>query len=97
MLVVEVGFKLDKDYSFYYYDKLLKDNGLINDYNIVTHDIYYSNQDLNGMSENEMKCACIRLRSCNNKDYEIQNNICNEINNKKVKKLFLKLFEHKIS
>ena len=97
MLVVEVGLKLDKDYSFYYYDKLLKDNGLTNDYNVVTHDIYYTNKDLNNMSENEMKCSCIRLRSCNDKDYVVQNNICNEISYKKVKKLFLKLFEHKIA
>ena len=62
MLVVEVGFKLNN--SLDYYDKILKENGLVNDYNVITHDIYYSSKDLNGLSENEMKCACIRLRSC---------------------------------
>ena len=97
MLIVEVGFKLDKDYDFYYYDKLLKDHGLFNDYNVVTHDVYYTNKDLNNMSENEMKSACIRLRSCNNKDYEVQNKLLGNIKNKKIKKLFLKLFERKLS
>ena len=97
MLVVEVGFKLDKDYGFYYYDNLLKDHGLLNIKNVVTHDIYYTNKDLNNMSENEMKSTCIRLRSCDNKDYEVQNNLLDDIKNKTVKKIFLKLFESKLS
>ena len=42
MLIVEVGFKLDKDYK--YYDNLLKRNGLNNDFNVITHDIYYTNK-----------------------------------------------------
>ena len=72
MLVVEVGIKLDK--SFEYYDDILKGNGLINDYQVVTHDIYYTNQGLEGLSENEMKKACIRLRSCDDGDFIVQNN-----------------------
>lgn len=78
MLVVEVGFKLNN--SFDYYDKLLKENGLTNDFNVTTHDIYYANQDLNNMSENEIKNACIRLRSCNNSDFKIENNLISELN-----------------
>ena len=95
MLIVEVGFKLDRDFD--YYDKLLKSKGLANDYNVTTHDIYYTNKDLNGMSENEMKNACIRLRSCNNNSFEIQNNLIDGLNKKKVSKLFLKGFEKKIT
>lgn len=97
MLEVELGILLDKDYGFYYYDKLLKDNGLINDKNVVTHDIYYTNKDLNGLSEFEMKEVCIRLRSVNNKDFVIQNNLITDIKSKKVKKLFLKLYERKLA
>ena len=56
MLIVEVGIKLDKDFE--YYDNLLKNNGLINDFKVITHDIYYTDKSLEGLSENEMKNAC---------------------------------------
>ena len=95
MHVIEVGFKLDK--SFKHYDTLLKSNGLVNDYNVITHDIYYSNKDLNGMTENEMKNACIRLRSCNNSSFDIQNNLIEGLNKKRVSKFFLKGFEKEIA
>ena len=73
MLVVEVGFKLDK--SLDYYDNILKQNGLENDFNCTTHDIYYTNANLNDLSENEMKEKCIKLRNVNFKDvYKIQGN-----------------------
>lgn len=94
MLIVEVGFKLKEDLK--YYDKVLKDHGLINDYNVITHDIYYTNKDLNGMSENEMKNACIRLRSCNNEDFKIQNNLLSEINIIGVEQKSLKEFEERL-
>ena len=94
MSVVEVGFKLNN--SFDYYDSLLKRNGLINDYNVITHDIYYTNQDLNGMSENEMKCACIRLRSCNDSDFKVQNNLIHELDISNVDSNSLAEFEKTI-
>ncbi len=78
MLVVEVGIKLNN--SFEYYDKMLKEKGLINDFNVITHDIYYTDKDLSGMSENEMKDACIRLRRCNDGEYKIQNNLIPNLN-----------------
>ena len=53
MLIVEVGIKLDKDFE--YYDNLLKNNGLVNDFKVTTHDIYYTDKNLDGLSENEMK------------------------------------------
>ena len=96
MIEYEVSFKLNKDYSYYYYDNLLKSKGLNNTFNCITHDMYYTNKDLDGMSEDEMKNACIRLRSINNKDYVIQNNLIDELDNKKVSKFFLKGFEKKL-
>ncbi len=94
MLIVEVGFKLNDDIK--YYDKMLKFKGLINDFNVVTHDIYYSNKNLDGMSENEMKNACIRLRSCNNKDFSLQNNLISELDVNTIKIDPLKEFEDKL-
>ena len=60
MLVVEVGFKLDKDLK--YYEKILKNHNAINRFNCKTHDIYWTDKKLDNMTENEMKNACIRLR-----------------------------------
>ena len=57
MLIVEIGIKLNNDLE--YYDKLLKSKGLECVFQTVTHDIYYTNKSLDGMSENEMKNACI--------------------------------------
>lgn len=73
MMIVEVGLLLDKDLS--YYDLILKNNGLINDFNCFTHDIYFTNSVLDNLSENEMKNKCIRLRSVNDKDYSVQNSL----------------------
>ena len=95
MLVVEVGFKLNNTLD--YYDKLLKMNGLVNDFNVVTHDIYYTNKDLNNLSENEMKNSCIRLRSCNNEKYKIQYNLISELDVKEIDLDKLKEFETKLS
>lgn len=82
-IIVEVAFKLEKELD--YYEKILMKNGLSKVFSVITHDIYYTKNNLDDMSEYEMKKACIRLRSCNNKDYDIQN--CNDeyINKKKVK------------
>lgn len=62
--VVELGIKLEKDLE--YYDNILKSNGLLNDFTVTTRDLYYSNKKLDGLSENEMKNSCIRLRSYDN-------------------------------
>lgn len=71
MKIVEVGLELKEDLS--YYDELLRKNGLINDFNCTTHDLYYANGDLNGDNEGLMKIRCIRLRSVNDSDFEVQN------------------------
>ena len=61
-LVVEVGFLLNK--KFRYYDKLLKNNGLSLVFKCKTHDIYFSkNKNFDGLTENQIKNSCIRLRN----------------------------------
>ena len=88
---VEVGFKLKNDFN--YYDNLLKDHGLLNDKVVITHDIYYTNKDLDNLSENDIKNACIRLRSVDDSDYLIQNNLISDIKDNFVLKDNLNSFE----
>ena len=95
MLVVEVGIKLDKDFE--YYDNLLKSRGLVNDFQVTTHDIYYTNKDLNNLNESEMKNACIRLRSFNDVNYKIQNNLINDLNITEVLNTELDDFEERLT
>ena len=59
-LVVEVGIKLKKDLA--YYENILKKAGAINTYNCETIDLYYTDKNLDGMSEKQMKDACVRYR-----------------------------------
>ena len=49
-------------------------NGMINDFSATIHDLYYTNQNLDGLTEKGMKNACIRLRSCGNTKYVLSNN-----------------------
>jgi len=69
MLVLEVGFKLDKSLIFYH-DMLIR-NGLTLDFSCITHDIYYTDKNLDGLTENQMKKSCIRLRYCDGINKEI--------------------------
>ena len=58
--ILEIGMKLDGD-LLYYHELLLKHNlNLI--YSCITHDVYYTKDNLDGMTENEMKKSCIRIR-----------------------------------
>ena len=94
MLVVELGVKLNNDFK--YYDNMLKSNGLKNDFKVLTYDIYCTNQSLEGLSENEMKKACIRLRSCNNGDYKVQNNLIRDLNIQEISDFELANFENSL-
>lgn len=60
MIKLEVGLKLEKDLK--YYKKILRKHNAINTFNCETHDIYWTNKNLDGLTEKEMKNACIRLR-----------------------------------
>lgn len=92
-LIVEIGIKLQN--NLLYYDKLLKQNGLQNGYNAITHDIYYTNKDLENKSEYEIKQECIRLRNSYQRTkaprdyYDIQNMFIKglKIDKVKIKKL----------
>lgn len=57
-IIVEVAFKLEKKLD--YYEKILMKSGLSKIFSVITHDIYYTKNNLDGMSEYEMKNACIR-------------------------------------
>lgn len=60
MIKLEIGLKLEKDID--YYLTILKNNKAINRYSCETHDIYWTNVDLNGLTEKEIKKSCVRLR-----------------------------------
>ena len=94
MEVVEIGIKLKQNFS--YYDSILKNHGLDNDFNVQTHDLYYTNKNIDGLSENEMKRACIRLRSCNKEPFKVQNNLLPELGINQVSLTELKDFEEKL-
>ena len=59
-LILEVGMKLDKNIT--YYHDILTQKGLELDFACITHDIYYTKANLDGITENEMKNACVRIR-----------------------------------
>lgn len=59
-MIVEIALRLNKSLE-YYLEKLEEVNG-VNVFTCETHDIYYTNEDLNGMSEEEMKKSCVRFR-----------------------------------
>ena len=78
-LIVEIGMKLNK--SLIYYHDMLINSGLKLDYSCITRDIYYTKDNLDGLTENQMKSACIRLRYCDSINAKF-----NLITNKKKKK-----------
>lgn len=57
---VEIALPLKKSLD-YYLKKIEEVNG-INFFICETHDVYYTDKDLNGMSEEEMKNSCVRFR-----------------------------------
>ena len=69
-LVLEIGMKLDK--NLIYYHDLLINNGLKLKFCCITHDIYYTKNNLDGLSENEMKKACVRIRYVNEINRKLQ-------------------------
>ena len=60
-LVLEVGMPLNK--NLIYYHDMLTSHGLTLNFACVTHDLYYTKEkSLDGLTENQMKNACIRIR-----------------------------------
>lgn len=63
--IVEVGMLLDNNKDIEYYNDLLAKFGGQNVYNCETHDLYWTNKkhsELEKMTENQIKNACIRFR-----------------------------------
>ena len=92
-LVLEVGMKLDK--NLIYYHELLKEHGLKLVFSIHTHDVYYSkDSNFDGMSENQMKNACVRLRYCQKLNSEESDFSDNEKKEKElIKQGYKKVFD----
>ena len=60
-LVLEVGMPLNK--NLIHYHNILINHGLNLSFACVTHDLYYTKENsLDGLTENQMKKACIRIR-----------------------------------
>lgn len=95
-LVVEVGMELDK-HLIYYHDMLVSD-GLSLSFACITHDIYYTKENLDGLSENQMKNACIRLRKVDriigaNKDKTIKDEEIKAKETELISKGYRKVFD----
>lgn len=72
MAIVEVGFELSG--NLMNYNLMLEKHGWKLFFACRTHDVYYTNLDsFNGMTENQIKRACKRIRVSHslNKDYDI--------------------------
>ena len=65
MLKLEVGMPLKK--SLIYYHDMLISHGLYINFACVTHDIYYTKEkSFDGLTENQIKKSCVRLRDIDN-------------------------------
>jgi len=63
--IVELGLLLDNDKGIEYYNEIIAKVGGQNVYNCETHDLYFTNKsynELEKMTENEIKKACVRFR-----------------------------------
>lgn len=76
-LIAEVGMKLDKRLGFY--RKMLEKNGLKLYYKCKTHDIYFTKEkSFDGLTENQIKNSCVRIRNPKKEDKEKINQLLND-------------------
>lgn len=91
-LKVEVGFKLEKDFK--YYDKMLIQHGLKKVFCCFTHDVYYTKEkSFDGLTENEIKNKCIRLRYADKSSDNKEEVIDIEKENLLISKGYIKIFD----
>ena len=96
-LVVEVGMKLDK--SMIYYHDMLTKKGINLSFASVTHDLYYTKEkNLDGLTESQMKNACIRIRKLDgvigvNRDKLVSNEEVEAKENELIKQGYHKVFD----
>lgn len=95
-LVLEVGMELNNNLD--YYHEMLTERGLEVLFSCVTHDVYYAKEsDFDGLSENNIKKSCERIRyvrQLNSK--EKKNKEYKENKNKEkalIKKGYIKVFD----
>jgi len=92
-LILEVGMKLDK--NLIYYHEKLNDYGLKLLFSIHTRDVYYTKEEnFDGLSENEIKSACVRIRYCqklNSEESDFKENVKKE--KELIKKGYKKVFD----
>ena len=91
-LVLEVGMKLDN--SLMYYHDMLLNHGLKLDMSFITHDVYYTKNNLDGLSENEMKKSCERIRYVERLNHKIRNDRkLKKYEDKLIKEGYIKVFD----
>ncbi len=96
-LIVEVGMELDKNLINYH--EMLVSHGLYLSFACVTHDLYYTKEkSLDGLTENQMKNACVRLRKLEgiigvNKDPKVEDEEIKAKENELVNQGYRKIFD----
>ena len=96
-LVVEVGLPLDK--HLIYYHNMLISHGLTLTFACITHDLYYTKKEnLDGLTENQMKNACVRIRKLEgvigvNKDKTTSDKEIKDEEEKLLKQGYRKIFD----
>ncbi len=90
--IVEVGMLLKHDME--YYHKMLLKHGLSLVYACATRDMYYTKQNLDGLTENQMKKACIRLRFSVKVFDETSENIDDLKQGKSIEEVYKKAFKN---
>ena len=87
-LVLEVGMELNNNLD--YYHEMLTDNGLQLLFSCITHDVYYAKEsDFEGLSENNIKKSCERIRYVRELNAKEKKNK-EYVENKKKEKLLIK-------
>ena len=95
-LVLEVGMELDNNLD--YYHEMLTDKGLQLLFSCITHDVYYAREsDFDGLSENNIKSSCERIRYVRQLDSKEKKTNQYKENKKKEKELvkqgYIKVFD----
>lgn len=80
--IVEIGMLLDNEKGIEYYNDIIVKAGGVNVFNCETHDLYWTNKshnELEKLTENEIKMSCVRFRmtsgfggSCFSNDFSMK-------------------------
>ena len=89
---------MELDKHLIYYHDVLVSHGLTLSFACIARDIYYTKENLDGLSENQMKNACIRLRKLDgiigvNKDKKVEDEEIKAKEAELVSKGYRKIFD----